>query len=157
MSRYSKEKKKEHLAITRRAMARKPDITLLQLMNFFEKQKQPIGINYASDLVRKVKNERATRYDRYTKSMIVADFEDFIRDLQPRLRELAEDRSGKVSVMAINALVQHKKELIEMAMDLGLIDRHLGKIEHYNVAEIAKLVEQANEKRRRHNNPSDTE
>ena len=149
MSRYGEDKKKEHLSLTKRALVRKPDITLTQLMGVFAKNGTKISIEYASRLVKKIRTERAYRYDKYTKAIIVAEFQDFISDLEPRLREIAESGNTKAAVAAIQALVQNKKDLINMAMDLGLLERMLGTIDvnTYNVAEISKLVKQANEQR----------
>lgn len=148
MSRYSKEKKKEHLAIVKRILVRKPDATLMQIMDIFKKNNQKICINYANKLANNIQHERAVRYGHYTRSIVMANYEDFIKELEPLLRNISENsKDEKARVMAIRQLVDNKRAILNALMDLGLLDRVLGKVEVYDVAEIAKLVKNANEQR----------
>lgn len=148
MSRYTKEKKKEHLALVKRILVNKPDASGIQVREMLNSVGVKIDLTYVYRLINTVIKERTYRYNYATKSKVIAEYEDFIRDLEPILRKIGEgSESDMASVVAIKALVENRKILLDKMMDFGLLERHLGKLEVYDVAEIAKVVEQINEQR----------
>jgi hypothetical protein len=155
MSKYGNDKKKEHLAMIRRAMVVNPQASGQQITDLLKKRGHNFGKNYVYAMIKRVRGERATRYDRKTKAIVVAEFHDFIEQLEPRLREIALSIDDeRAAVQAIKTLVENKKLLIDMAMDLGLIERQLGtvNVNNFDMAALSKIAEDASRKRKKDNN-----
>jgi len=147
MSKYSKEKKQEHLAIVRRIISTKRDASGVQVMEILKNSGLKFDEKYVYKLFNTIINERRVRYDRETKNEVVAKFEDFIKALEPKLQKLSETGfkdSDKIN--AIKLLAQNYKEIINLQMDLGVLERNLGTIKtegyHFDIVKIAKMVEQ---------------
>lgn len=146
---YGRQKRREHIAIIRQIMVRYPNATIEQIgelvktvPDYQEKTFSKVYINKLQSLIHA---ERAARYDEQTKALVVASFEDFINDIEPRLRSIMNNKNdSRASVVAAKQLVENRKQLIEMAMDVGLLERKLGSVDlvHYDVATISRLVEQ---------------
>lgn len=152
---YGRQKRREHMAIIRQIMVRYPNATIDQIGKIVKTvpsyEEKTFSKDYINKLQRAIHTERAVRYEEQTKALVIAAFEDFINDLEPRLRAIINDKSdNRASVAAAKQLVENRRQIIEMAMDVGLLERSLGNLNviKYDVAEISKLVEQKlNEKR----------
>jgi len=148
MSKYSKEQSKEHLGIIKRLLIKKPNLTIEKTIGLVN---EIIGItfdkDYVAKLLKKIRGERVNRYNNATKANAVALYEDFIEDLNADLRNLYSNEKISISekVNIIRTLAQNYKEIVNMQMDLGILERELGTMrsEVINVAEIAKLVREA--------------
>jgi len=144
---YGDEKKKEHLAIVKSAIVRYPNITGSQIIELLEKKNPPLklGWNYVFSLMKKIHRERAQRYNRTTKLRVIAEFDDFIHDLEPLLRNISNNsKNDMAKIFALKQLVENKKSLIDKMMDLGVLDRQLGVVD-VNVFDVAKLSQIARE------------
>ena len=85
MSLYSEEQKQEHLAITRRVVIRNPNVNGYEAQRILEKAGYKLNKEYIYKILAKIRDERTKRYDRHTKEIIIAEFDDFINDLEPKL------------------------------------------------------------------------
>ena len=147
MSLYSEEQKQEHLAITRRVVIRNPNVNGYEAQRILEKAGYKLNKEYVYKILAKIRDERTKRYDRHTKEIIIAEFDDFINDLEPKLREIIAAGEDNNKIQAIRTLVKHKEILLDKMMDMGLLERQIGSIEMYDMANIAKLVKEANERK----------
>ena len=148
MSLYSDEKKQEHISLVRKVMILDIDITGTRVQQVLKDKGYNLGLDYVYRLMKCVVGERRKRYDRETKNEIVAKFEDFVKDLEPKLRKISnESKSDIAKIEAIKSLISHYKDIINMQMDLGVLERNLGTIRsenyHFDIVKIAKLIEQA--------------
>jgi hypothetical protein len=151
MSISTKESKLEHMAVVRRITSSVPDISIANIKLQTDKMGYNFPVSYICRLKSKIATERALRYDRQTKSTIVAQFEDFIKALEPKLRTISSNGKDRDKLEAIKILVSNYRQLIDLQMDLGVIERNLGTIKtenyHFDIVKLAKLVEKVNKEK----------
>ena len=147
MSKYNDEQKAEHKEIIKRILVRKPQISIQDTKRALGKIGYDLHIDYISKLYRDVLVERTTRYNKHTKAIAIAKYEDFVQDLNNTLYNIKEDKdsSNKDKIFAIRTLVENQKSIINMLMDMGILERDLGRIraDIIDVASLAKLAREA--------------
>lgn len=143
---YSKEMKKEHTALIKQILIIKPDASIRQVVAAMTANARPLSFDYVMGLMRKIRAERARRYERATAKEAIAKFEDLVKNVEEELRKLKnETSSDMVKAIALSNIVKHKKELLNLQFDAGVFERKLGTLnaQVVNVAEILKVLEDA--------------
>jgi len=147
MSKYNEAEQKEHQALVKRLMIRKPQIGSTEVKSALEKVGITLDRDYVRKLSKQVVEERTKRYEKHTKAIAVARYEDFVRDLDATLYTIKDDKkaSNRDKIFAIRTLVENQKSIMNMLMDMGILERDLGKLkaEIVDVAALAKIVRDA--------------
>ena len=149
MSKYSKEKQKEHMAKIRQIIVINPNASILQIQTVLEKNNYPLDKNYIGKLLRKIASERASRYNSAAAHTAIAKFEDFVKYVENELLKIAkESPSDMVKTVALSNTVKHHKEVLNLQFDMGVFERKIGssKVEITNIAEILKIITDAENK-----------
>ena len=81
-------------------------------------------------LKKKIHEERARRFDRYTIDKVLAEFQDEDYELSKILWEIINnsETSVKEKILAIRELRNGNKELFDKLFDSGMFERQLGKL-----------------------------
>jgi hypothetical protein len=148
MGKYSEKKHNENIALVKRLMIRKPDISVRETKVALEKIGRTLNKDYINKLISITVAERTKRYDKHTKTIAVAKYEDFVRDLDATLYTIkdSETASNRDKIFAIRSLVENQKSIMNMLMDMGILERDLGRLraDVYDVAALAKIVRESN-------------
>ena len=153
MPAYSKEKQQEQIARIRQIMVLMPNASNETIGRKLKENNYSLDRKYISKLVKKIVSERTARYNVRTKEMALSKFEDLIDVMSDVLKKifLSETASNMDKTVAIGQLVKQNKLIIDMMMDMGLLERYLGKLTHeVSTADILKIIEDA-----KHNNKND--
>jgi hypothetical protein len=147
MSKYSDKKHNENISLVKRLMIRKPDISVRETKVALENIGREFDKDYIHKLIGIVIEERTKRYDKHTKTIAVAKYEDFVRDLDATLYAIKDSKkaSNRDKIFAIRSLVENQKSIMNMLMDMGILERDLGKLraDVYDVAALAKIVRES--------------
>jgi len=141
--RVGKEKTKEHLALVRKAISRNPNASILQIRDLLANIGYKLDKNYIHKLMKKIRSERAVRYDRAAKNEAIAKFDDFLQDMSDELNKIVSNpENQKSKIMAIRTLVGNYKTLLDLQFDMGVFERNLGKMKNevVNVGDILKII-----------------
>jgi hypothetical protein len=155
MPAYSKEYEKEMIAHVRKILVVKPDASIRQINKTLAENNITMSNNYIMVLLRKIRNERANRYNNAAANTAIAKFEDFVKYVNNELLKIAQqDKSGMTRAIALASTVKHYKDILNLQFDMGVFERKLGsaKLEVTNIAEILKIITDAENKRT--NNPN---
>ena len=153
----SEEQREQHKQMVRRAIALNPNLTLVKLKNALEKQEGlEISIPYISDIVKKVREEWTEQYDHETKALTAARFDELCVFLVDNLRDIITEEkkiyksttsieqaivSQANRIKAIKEIRDTAKMMIDLKMDLGILERHLGKLDtDVNIPRVRNLV-----------------
>jgi len=156
MPAYSKEKQEEQIARIRQILVLKPSSSVMTVKELLAEQGEKLDRRYITKLKKKIEKERANRYNARTKEMVLSQFEDLVNVMSDVLKKIALSKTDSTQLdktTAISQLIKQNKLVIEMMMDMGLLERYIGKMTHdVETSEILKLIEDA-----KHNNKDDKE
>lgn len=157
MSLYSQEQHEEHKAIVRRIMAMRPTITLRQIRSSLMEAKTPItlGLPYIMQIVRDIRTERVRAVEEETKEDIYAMMRDAVEYVNQQLRAIAQEEklvymNDKMSpesrtigqsnrIKAMNSIIDNLMKLVNLKMDLGIIERKVGTLDH-NIISVMQAI-----------------
>lgn len=153
MPAYSKEKQEEQIAKVRQIMVLKPNASNVTIQRILEEKGEKLDARYIGKLKTKIERERINRYNNRTKEIVISQFEDLILAMNEVLKKIAisETSTKQEQTQAISQLIRQNKLVIEMMMDMGLLERYIGRLT-YEVpfAQILKDIEDA-----KHNKDND--
>lgn len=146
MANYTEEQREQHKTMVKRAVALEPTITLAKLQKGLqEKEGLEISINYIRDIVGSVRTDWVEQYDHDTKDLLAARFDEVCMYLIENFRQIVKEEkklydnkdssvkaviiSQKNRIMALKEIRETVKAMMEMKMDLGVIERHLGRFD----------------------------
>jgi len=153
MPAYSKEKQQEQIARIRQIMVLIPKASIETIGRKLEEQKYKLDRKYIWKLRKKIEAERTSRYNARTKEMVLSNFEDLVDVMNEVLKKISLDSgaSNMDKTVAIGQLVKQNKLIIDMMMDMGLLERYIGRLTHeVSTADILKIIEDA-----KHNSKND--
>ena len=150
MPKYSKERNDEHSSLVRRILIRKPEISVMETKDAIKRATGlELNKDYVHKMIKEILEERTKRYNNYTKSLAIAKYEDFIKDLDSVLYKIKDDKgsSNGEKIQAVRTLVENQRSIMNMLMDMGILERDLGRIKAdvVDVAGLAKILREANE------------
>lgn len=145
MANYSEEQREIHRGMVKRAIALDPTVSFRKLQGYLaEKEKLEISLEYIQDIVKDVRKLWIEQYDHETKDLLAARFEEVCMYLIDNFRQIIKEEkllynnkdgsvkasiiSQKNRIIALKEIRETVKAMMEMKMDLGIIDRHLGRI-----------------------------
>ena len=160
MSVRSKEYEKEMIARVRQILIVKPDASIRQIVKVMNENNIKMSFEYVMTLLKKIRNERANRYNTAVAHTAIAKFEDFVKYVESELLKIAKNSpSDMVRTIALSNMVKHYKDILNLQFDMGVFERKLGsaKLEITNIAEILKIITEAENdiKSKRANNQDD--
>lgn len=145
MPAYSKEKQQEQIAKIRQILVLKPCATIMTVKQILTDRGEPLDERYIAKLKAKIEKERANRYNARTKEMVLSQFEDLVDVMSDILKKIAISKTDSTQLdktNAISQLVKQNKLVIDMMMDMGLLERYIGKMTHdIDTSEILKIIE----------------
>ena len=156
---YGKEREQELMARIRQIIVIKPDSSCREISKVMGENSMPITKEYALKLLKKIRGERANRYNNAAAKSAVAEFEDFIKLLAEDWRKLKSSTElDVVKGMALVNLAKNYKTVLDLKFDIGIFERKLGtlKNENYDMVEILKIITNADEQLKQgatNNNP----
>ena len=154
MAAFSKEKNDEYIALLRRCLVRKGDLTINEAYEALAKHPiRPVhlGKDYIQKLLNKIHKERTVRLNRHTIEFHLARFEDECEDLKQRLYSIIADQgegyfvtdsqtqrqewvwkreppSYAVRVVAIREIRETSKVLFDKMFDAGIFEKKIGEL-----------------------------
>ena len=162
MAIYSQEEKQEHKEIVRRVITMNPTISIRAMVARLKKAETPldISVNYAMELIREVRQDRVKSVEDETKEDIYAMFKDTVDFVNQQLRAIAQEEklvytktkdgvpvekaevriyAQNNRIKAMNSIIDNLKKLFDLKMDLGIIERKVGTMDHAIIDTMAAL------------------
>jgi arginine repressor len=152
MSSFGEEKTKEFLSMIRQVLVNKPNVTNIQVQKALEDNGVRLNHQYIGKLVRKIRQERYTRFDNQTVKKVLAEFEDFIEDTSQKLLKVySTSKLDMAKIIALDTRVKHYNILLDKLFDAGVFERKLGTIEgkYTNVAQVLKILKDERDQQRK--------
>lgn len=152
MASYGEEKTKEFLSMIRQVLVNKPNVTNIQIQKALEDNGVRLNHQYIGKLVRKIRQERYTRFDNQTVKKVLAEFEDFIEDTSQKLLKVySSSKLDMAKIIALDTRVKHYNILLDKLFDAGVFERKLGTVEgkYTNVAQVLKILKDERDKQRK--------
>ena len=146
MPAYSKEKEGEFIGQIRMIIVQKPDIHILQIQKALKDGGISLDKNYINKLIKKIRGERANRYNNAAANVAIAKFEDFVKLMSQELMKIVKTPDDQhVKVKAIKQLVEQYKDVLNLQFDMGVFERQIGKVKSdiTNIADILKMIHDA--------------
>lgn len=157
MPAYTKEHEQELMSKIRQIMVLKPDASCRQIVDVMQQNGRSITKEYVLKLQKKIRGERAHRYDNAAAKEAIAKFEDFVKTMNEELLKLnKETKLDVVKSITISNIVKNYKMVLDFQFDTGVFERKLGKmtIEQINVAEILKAIKDERDAKQNQNRNS---
>lgn len=129
--RLSKETQKEHIAWIRRVLVMDPSITIPGIQNVIEKSYgRRMAADYIWRLLKKVRGERAKRFERATLFKFLARFADIVTESDKKLWMIVNDNSrlDKDRISALREIRNNNRELFDKMFDSGIFEKKLGEL-----------------------------
>lgn len=136
----------------RQVLVNKPGVTNIQIQKALEDNGVKLNHQYVGKLVRKIRNERYTRFDNQTVKKVLAEFEDFIEDTSQKLLKVySTSKLDMAKIIALDTRVKHYNILLDKLFDAGVFERKLGTIEgkYTNVAQVLKILKDERDQQRK--------
>lgn len=137
MPAYATEIVRHQIALIRRILIRKGEISALQMTEELAKAGTDLDREYVTKLMRQLQVERAARIERLNKAEVndeIDRFEQLIDELAGYLSDIITNPIGtpaeqnRAKVAAIKELRQAAESLFEKKFDAGIFERQLGKV-----------------------------
>jgi len=162
MSIYSKEEREEHKAIVRRVLTMNPTLTIRGMTQRLAKAETPLVLDkdYVHDLIREVRTDRVEAVNEETKEDIYAQMKDTVEFVNQQLRAIAQEEklvymktkdgvpvespetrifAQNNRIKAMNSVVDNLIKLWNLKMDLGIIERKVGTVDH-NIIDVMSAL-----------------
>ena len=131
MSRYGKEKQKEHMELVRQALVVKPGASIYVIEEMLKKADRPLHLHYILKIRNKIEAERRVRFDRRKVQARLAEMQDKMEQVQEKMwKILLDPRSDdNAKVRAGVAIMDMERKFFDHQMDAGIFERKLGEFE----------------------------
>lgn len=162
MAIYAPEEREEHKAVIRRVLTMNPTMSLRQIQNRLKKAETPLdlSINYVMDLTREIRTDRIEAVNDETKEDIYAMMKDTVEFVNQQLRAIAQEEklvytrtkdgvpteTAEVRIFAqnnrikaMNSIIDNLMKLFNLKMDLGIIERKVGTVDH-NIIDVMSAL-----------------
>lgn len=154
---YSAEEREEHKAVIRRVLTMNPTLSLVQIKNRLAKAESPLelSINYIMNLCREVRTDRIEAIHDETKEDIYGMMKDVVEYVNQNLRAIAQEEKlvymnkdmspeartiGQSNrIKAMNSIIDNLMKLVNLKMDLGIIERKVGTVDH-NIIDVMSAI-----------------
>lgn len=133
MSKYAKEKTREHMELVRRALIQNPDMSVPQVkasVEAFLKLTKPLDYHYVIRLVKRIHAERANRYA-YGNRKRVSELEDHYKFFAMQVRKILqeEELDAKDKISALKTLYDSDVKLFEQQQNANIFPKAPEKVE----------------------------
>jgi hypothetical protein len=152
MPSYSEERQKEQMALIKEILIIKQTATVLEVQKILEEKRQMhLDKKYIGKLFKKIRGERATRYENANAKEALANFEDLMGYLKNELIKIKNNTtSDMVKTIAIKNISQIYKDLLNLQLDFGIFERKLGTLKaDIDVLGILTEIENAKQNKTR--------
>ena len=133
MGAYSKEFKSELNARVRAMMVRKPNITPTQAVKVLASGEYPmkLGYSYVNNVMKKIRRERAHRFDWYLLGEVLGKYEDTAFMIIERAWVIATDKNStnNEKLSAMSQVRETMNDLMERYFNSGVLEKKLGTME----------------------------
>lgn len=145
MANYSEEQREQHKGMVKRAIALDPNLSLIKLQKALEEREgTTFSIDYIRDMIKVVRQEWVDQYDHETKDLVSAKFDELgmfiIENLRNILKEekIIYNKTASIDqavvsqanrIKALKEIRDTARMMIDMKMDLGILERHIGRID----------------------------
>lgn len=157
------EKKEEYKAVIRRVLTMNPSISTRELQRRLSEANEPITLSrdYLTELVGEVRIDRIREVEEETKEDIYAKMADVVEYVNQQLRAIAQEeklvysshkKDGVPSekpetrifaqnnrIKAMNSIIDNLIKLYNLKMDLGIIERKVGTMDHKIIDTMSAL------------------
>jgi hypothetical protein len=157
------EQKEEYKAIIRRIMAMNPTLSIREIHRRLAEADKPIALDreYLGKLVQEIRRDRITEIENETKEDIYAKMSDVVEFVNQQLRAIAQEEklvymdrdakgdataSPKMRIFAqqnrtkaLNSVIDNLLKLYNLKMDLGIIERKVGTMDHLIIDTMSAL------------------
>lgn len=139
------EEKEEHKAVIRRILTMNPSLSVRELVQRLANASTPMKLDrvYVTGLVREIRQDRIDQINDQTKEDIYAQMTDLVEYVNNQLRAIAQEEKIEVAdtknkmetrifaqnnrIKALNSIIDNTLKLANLKMDLGIIERKLGR------------------------------
>lgn len=146
MPSYSEERQKEQMALIKEILIIKQTATVSEVQKILEEKRGlHLDKKYIGKLFKKIRGERATRYENANAKEALANFEDLMGYLKNELIKIKNNTdSDMVKTIALKNISQIYKDLLNLQLDFGIFERKLGTLKaDVDIIGILKEIENA--------------
>ncbi len=150
MPKYSKIHEQEFVGKIRQVLVINPNATILGIQKILSNNGIELDKDYINKLLKKIRGERAHRYNNIAKQEAMAKFEDFILYAREKFLKIYQtSNNDMVKTAALNHASNQYKDLLKMQLDVGVFEEKAkdNKKEVDNIAEILKIIDNAEKER----------
>jgi hypothetical protein len=141
MPAYNKDYEKELIAKIRKIIVLNPGVSGRQIEGALKKNGVNISRNYITKLLHKIRRERYCRFERSAVNNVIAEFEDFVKNINEKLREIENSsRSDITKIRALDVMVKNYDKLLNMQFDMGVFNNENNSERKFNVAKVLEAL-----------------
>jgi hypothetical protein len=124
MSKYSKEHEKEFIGKIRKILVHHPGATILNIQKILDSNGIRLDKDYINKLLRKIRYERAYRYNNRAIQEAIAEYEDFVLYASGELMKMSQNTTNDMVKLAIlNSLINQRRNLLKIQFEVGVFDK----------------------------------
>ncbi len=162
MSLYTEDQREEHKAVVRRIITLNPTLSLRAIKGRLATAEKPIDLSvpYIMSMAREIRQDRIEAINEETKEDIYGQMRDTVEFVNQNLRAIAQEEKLVYSktkdgipvekaetrifaqnnrIKAMNSIIDNLMKLWNLKMDLGIIERKVGTVDH-NIIDVMSAL-----------------
>jgi len=148
--RFSKEKNKEIIGKIKQVLIYNPTASVPQITRALEIGGYKLNIKTVDGFIKKIRGERAMRYNNASIKEAIAKFEDFKLLIDQILHNIIDNTTHeRIKIEGLKQLVKQYRDLLVLQLDVGVFskpkdkEKNTDQPECTNIAEILRIIENA--------------